>query len=122
VTVQTSVYEILSNIKSGLVDCETDSSNSIEVMDGRCFEYFETNEGKHIVISFKSSSSDGLICVINEKHYIPVSFIAAIDGYVGYPIDNAESHIIVSLKPNGDLEFVSSGPYEAYCGTYIEQY
>ncbi len=91
-----------------------------DVLDGRQFECFETESGEDVIISFRTSWDNSLMCVINEEYYVTVSYSETIEGYEGYPDDDVNSHIIIKLNEKGDLEFTSSGQYGIYNGTYIE--
>lgn len=91
-----------------------------DVLDGRQFECFEAENGKDVIIAFRTSWDNSLMCIINEEYYVTVSYSKTIEGYEGYPDDDVNSHIIIKLNEKGDLEFESSGQYGGYSGTYIE--
>lgn len=109
------------NSTSGLEsDYDEEKLPENDVMDGRQFECFETESGEDVIIAFKTSWDNSLMCVINEEYYVTVSYSETIEGYEGYPDDDVNSHIIIKLNEKGDLEFTSSGQYGIYSGTYIE--
>lgn len=112
----------LANSTSDLEHHDYDKEKSPEndVMDGRQFECFETESGEDVIISFRTSWDNSLMCVINEEYYVTVSYSETIEGYEGYPDDDVNSHIIIKLNEKGDLEFTSSGQYGVYSGTYIQ--
>ncbi len=101
-------------------DYDKEKSPENDVMDGRQFECFETESGEDVIISFRTSWDNSLMCVINEEYYVTVSYSETLEGYEGYPDDDVNSHIIIKLNEKGDLEFTSSGQYGVYSGTYIE--
>lgn len=91
-----------------------------DVLDGRQFECFEAENGEDIIIAFRTSWDNSLMCIINEEYYVTVSYSDMVEGYEGYPDDDVNSHIIIKQNEKGDLEFTSSGRYGEYNGIYIE--